>query len=70
MKPRLTAKVLRGLSSMATLARAGGCDDFTGNSEDDPESKAVWQEALRACDWIDAMEAYRSRPKTNLQEKG
>lgn len=63
MKPRLTKRVLRGLSVMAHLTQAGTCDDLTGNPISDPQARKDWEDALVACAWVERMQSHRKSAK-------
>jgi hypothetical protein len=54
VKPRLTAKVLDGLSSMASQIEAG---DYTGDGGELEDSADA---VLAACRWVRAMQRWKA----------
>lgn len=68
MKPRMTKKVLEGLSRLAGLADAGGAAELTGYDEDqiakfvakgDTSSRDALRAIDAACRWIRAIQRHR-----------
>ena len=65
-RPRLAAKVMRGLVSLASAAEAGGDEDATGVTCDPStglpytaEERAAMDDWGRALDWIRDMQRWR-----------
>lgn len=65
-KPRLTKKVLRGLSHFVGLVSAGGMEEILGNDlehspkEERKELSAQWSDIQAACKWISEMQSFKS----------
>lgn len=61
--PRLTAKVLSGLTQLAGLVEAGGSAEILGYDEDqlDTNQKRDWDQINTACAWIRGMQRYRRK---------
>lgn len=61
-KPRLTAKVIRGLGSLVVLCEAGAPEDTMGADYDmmTPDEKGQWADIERACEWYWQMRHYRA----------
>ncbi len=62
MKPRLTAPVMRGLVSMASLIEAGSEEDFMGQFG--AHERRAWSDVQRALAWIRAMDRHRDERTT------
>lgn len=65
-KPRLTERVLRGLTSFAGVYQADSAGAFFGfcNEEGDTaDEKRIVSDADAACEWIAGMWAHRNEAK-------
>jgi hypothetical protein len=62
-KPRLTSTVLKGLGQIAGVIQAGTSADFMGYDEEqmDTDMKRDWQQVVRACEWIRAMQREKAQ---------
>jgi hypothetical protein len=70
-KPRLTSRVMRGLSTMAGVAEAGAASDFLGTppvQDFDGTPNPRWDYAMRACEWISSMAVWQREHKANGSE--
>ena len=61
-KPRLTGRVMEGLTTLAGFVGAGASDDILGFDYDtaDAEQRRSWDDIVRACEWIRDMQQYRA----------
>lgn len=62
MKPRMTKRVMAGLAQLAGFVEAGSSEEVVGYSEDQlarmPEERRGWENVVRACEWIRAMQQH------------
>jgi hypothetical protein len=57
-KPVLTDRVLDGIITAAVTLQAG--DVASAFGQDDAETRKLWDDVSRACEWASAMKRYRT----------